>query len=181
MRSRCQRRQSLRVFKRNMPAFASGRLTLHSANLDEPGVFDDDIFAGCHGVAHVSHVSNYNDQDYVKMVCDHMIESVNKARTVGRVVVTSSIAAVISEMDLAEIERRPTMYEDRYPDELNPRVVRLIVKAIQWVKSSRNGHFPTPRKKAASGMPSRYVPQITWVRFNRLIKKIWARGNTISK
>ncbi len=108
------------AFLRNMPGYASGRLTLHSANLDDPGVFDD-IFAGCHGVAHVSHVSNYNDQDYVRMVCDHMIESVNKSRTVGRVVVTSSIAAVISEMDLNEIERRPTLYEDRYPDELNER------------------------------------------------------------
>lgn len=103
-----------------MPAYASGRLTLHSANLDEPGCFDD-IFAGCHGVAHVSHVSNYNDQDYVKMVCDHMIESVNKSRTVGRVVVTSSIAAVISEADIQELKRRPTLYEDRYPDEQNPR------------------------------------------------------------
>ena len=108
------------AFLKAMPGFASGRLTLHSANLDEPGVYDD-IFAGCHGVAHVSHVSNYNDQDYVKMVCDHIIESVNKSHTVGRVVVTSSIAAVISEMDLHELERRPTLYEDRYPDELNPR------------------------------------------------------------
>ena len=108
------------AFLRNMGGYASGRLTLHSANLDEPGVFDD-VFAGCHGVAHVSHVSNYNDQDYVKMVCDHMIESVNKSRTVGRVLVTSSIAAVISEMDLHELERRPALYEDRYPDELNPR------------------------------------------------------------
>ena len=91
-----------------MPAYASGRLTLHSANLDKPGSFDD-IFAGCHGVAHVSHVSNYNDQDYVEMVYDHLIESVNKSRTVGRVVVTSSIAAVISEVDIQELKRRPTL------------------------------------------------------------------------
>lgn len=108
------------AFLREMPGFASGRLTLHAANLDNAGCFDE-IFEGCHGVAHVSHVSNYNDQDYVKMVCDHMIESVNKSGTVGRVVVTSSIAAVISEADIQELKRRPTLYEDRYPDEQNPR------------------------------------------------------------
>ena len=108
------------AFLKAMPGYASGRLTLHSANLDDEGVYDD-IFTGCHGVAHVSHVSNYNDQDYVKRVCDHIIESVNKSKTVGRVVVTSSIAAVISEMDLHELERRPVCDEDRYPDEQNPR------------------------------------------------------------
>ena len=45
-------------FLRAMPAFASGRLTLHEADLDRPGCFDP-IFAGCHGVAHLSHVSDY--------------------------------------------------------------------------------------------------------------------------
>ncbi|MGH2930128.1 MAG: hypothetical protein ACRDL8_18135 [Solirubrobacteraceae bacterium] len=34
---------------------------------------------------------------------------------------TSSVAAVISEMDLNEVRRRPVFNEDRYPDELNPR------------------------------------------------------------
>ena len=107
-------------FLRAMPAYASGRLTLHSANLDDDGCFDD-IFKGCHGVAHVSHVSNYSDEAYVRRVCDHMINSVNESGTVGRVVVTSSIAAVISEVDINELQRRPTLYEDRYPDEQNPR------------------------------------------------------------
>ncbi len=36
-------------FLRAMPGYASGRLTLHSANLDEAGCFDD-IFAGYQGV-----------------------------------------------------------------------------------------------------------------------------------
>ena len=103
-----------------MPAYASGRLTLHSANLDEAGCFDE-IFEGCQGVCHVSHVSTYDDQDYVKMVCDHIIESVNKSQSVNRVIVTSSIAAVLSEADIFELERRPVCYEDRYPDELNPK------------------------------------------------------------
>ena len=103
-----------------MPGFASGRLTLHAANLDDAGCFDD-IFKGCHGVCHLSHVSTYDDQDYVQKVCDHIINSVNLSGTVTRVIVTSSIAAVISEVDLQELVRRPVCYEDRYPDEQNPK------------------------------------------------------------
>lgn len=108
------------TFLKEMPGYASGRLTLHSANLDDAGCFDD-IFAGCNGVCHVSHVSDYNDQDYVKRVCEHIIESVNKSETVTRVIVTSSIAAVISEASLQELVRRPVCYEDRYPDEQDPK------------------------------------------------------------
>ena len=107
-------------FLRQMPGFASGRLTLHSADLDNAGCFDD-IFKGCNGVAHVSHISTYEDHEYVEMVCDHIINSVNKSETVNRVVVTSSVAAVMSEMDLDELVRRPVLFEDRYPDDLNPR------------------------------------------------------------
>ena len=107
-------------FLKAMPGYASGRLTLHSANLDEAGCFDD-IFRGCHGVAHLSHVSTYDDLDYVKKVCDHVINSVNQSETVNRVIVTSSIAAVISEQDIQELVRRPVLYEDRYPDEQNPK------------------------------------------------------------
>ena len=107
-------------FLRAMPGFASGRLTLHGADLDQAGCFDA-VFAGCNGVCHVSHVSRYDDADYVGKVCAHVIESVNNAPSVSRVVVTSSIAAVISEVDLKEVVRRPVFYEDRYPDELNPR------------------------------------------------------------
>ncbi len=107
-------------FLKQMPGYASGRLTLHEADLDTKGCFDE-IFEGCHGVCHVSHVSNYEDQEYVSMVCDHIIASINKSSTVGRVVVTSSIAAVLSEADIHEIARRPVMYEDRFPDEQNPK------------------------------------------------------------
>lgn len=106
-------------FLKSMPGYASGRLTLHSANLDEPGCFDQ-IFKGCQGVAHLSHVSSYDDMDYVKMVCDHVINSVNQSDSVNRVVVTSSIAAVMSETDIQELVRRPVLYEDPYPDEQNP-------------------------------------------------------------
>lgn len=107
-------------FLKAMPGYLSGRLTLHSADLDEEGCFDE-IFKGCNGVCHVSHVSDYNDQEYVEKVCAHMIESVNQSETVTRVIVTSSIAAVISEVDLQELVNRPVCYEDRYPDEQNPK------------------------------------------------------------
>jgi len=107
-------------FLTDMGAYRSGRLTLHAADLDQDGCFDE-IFAGCHGVCHLSHVSDYDDHTYVQRVCDHIINSVNRAKTVTRVVVTSSIAAVISEVDLQELVRRPVCYEDRYPDEQNPK------------------------------------------------------------
>ena len=107
-------------FLKALPAFASGRLTLHGADLDNPGCFDE-VFKGCHGVAHISHVSGYTDIDYIQRTCDHIIASINGSGSVTRVVVTSSIAAVISEMDLQEIVRRPVFYEDRYPDEMNPK------------------------------------------------------------
>jgi nucleoside-diphosphate-sugar epimerase len=66
-------------------------------------------------------VSDYNDADYVARVCAHVIDSVNNSGSVTRVVVTSSIAAVISEADIHEVVRRPVFYEDRFPDEMNPR------------------------------------------------------------
>ena len=108
------------AFLEEMPGHASGRLTLHSADLDNAGCFDE-IFQGCHGVCHVSHVSDYDDHDYVRRVCDHIIESVNQSGTVTRVIVTSSIAAVIDEADIQEFVRRPVLDEDRYPDEQNPK------------------------------------------------------------
>ncbi len=107
-------------FLEAMPGYASGRLTLHAADLDQPGCFDE-IFDGCHGVAHLSHVSDYEDHDYITMVCDHIIASVERAPSVSRVVVTSSIAAVIEEVDIYEMQRRPVLYEDRYPDADNPK------------------------------------------------------------
>jgi nucleoside-diphosphate-sugar epimerase len=107
-------------FLKEMPGYASGRLTLHAADLDQDGCFDA-IFAGCQGVCHVSHVSTYDDPAYVQRVCDHVIASVNGSNSVNRVIVTSSIAAVMSEADINELARRPVIYEDRYPDESNPK------------------------------------------------------------
>ena len=107
-------------FLRALPGFASGRLTLHSADLDQAGCFED-VFAGCKGVCHVSHVSDYDDEDYMRGVCKHIIDSINRSNSVNRVIVTSSIAAIISEADLKELVRRPVFYEDRYPDEASPK------------------------------------------------------------
>ena len=42
-------------FLKDMPAYASGRLTLFEADLDKAGCFDA-AFAGANGVAHISHV-----------------------------------------------------------------------------------------------------------------------------
>lgn len=108
------------TFLKDMPGYASGRLTLHAADLDSGGCFDE-IFKGCHGVCHVSHVSDYDDHEYVQRVCDHIINSVNESGSVTRVIVTSSIAAVISEADIQELAKRPVLYEDRYPDEQSPK------------------------------------------------------------
>ena len=107
------------TFLRQLPGYASGRLTIHSADLDRAGCFDD-VFAGCHGVCHVSHVSRYTDPDYVRTVCDHTIASIDKSETVGRVIVTSSLATVLTEADPREWARRPVLYEDRYPNETHP-------------------------------------------------------------
>jgi nucleoside-diphosphate-sugar epimerase len=107
-------------FLEAMPAYASGRLTLHAANLDEPGCFDD-VFRGCDGVAHVSHLTTYDDPAYVRRTCEHIIASVEASGSVRRVVVTSSLAAILSEADIAELARRPVVNEDREPDEANPK------------------------------------------------------------
>ena len=107
------------TFLRQMPGYASGRLSIHSADLDQAGCFDQ-AFAGCHGVCHVSHVSKYNDMDYVQMVCDHTIASIDRSKSVGRVIVTSSLATVLTDVDPQEWARRPVLYEDRYPNEQHP-------------------------------------------------------------
>jgi nucleoside-diphosphate-sugar epimerase len=107
-------------FLKAMPGYASGRLTLWSADLDQPGCFDE-AFRGAGGVAHISHVSNYNDEAYVRGVCEHVIGSIDASNSVTRAIITSSIAAIMSESDIQEMVRRPVIYEDRWPDETNPK------------------------------------------------------------
>ena len=107
-------------FLRQLPAYKSGRITIHTADLDVEGCFDD-IFKGCQGLCHVSHVSDYTDPKYMTRVCNHIIDSINNSNSINRVIVTSSIAAVMSEADVQEFVKRPVFYEDRYPDEESPK------------------------------------------------------------
>jgi nucleoside-diphosphate-sugar epimerase len=107
-------------FLEAMNPYSSGRLTLHAADLDQPGCFDE-VFRGADGVAHVSHVSTYDDPDYVRRTCDHIIASIAASGTVRRALVTSSLAAIIAEADINELVRRPIVDEDREPDESNPK------------------------------------------------------------
>jgi dihydroflavonol-4-reductase len=107
-------------FLKRMAPYGSGRLTLWAADLDQESCFDA-AFDGAQGVAHISHVSTYADETYLRRVNDHIIASVNKSGTVRRVALTSSIAAIMSEADLQEMVRRPVIYEDRWPDEANPK------------------------------------------------------------
>ena len=72
-------------------------------------------------MCHVSHVSDYTDPNYMIRVCNHIIESINNSNSINRVIVTSSIAAVMSEADVQEFVKRPVFYEDRYPDEASPK------------------------------------------------------------
>ncbi|HEY3483855.1 MAG TPA: hypothetical protein VGK49_00670, partial [Ilumatobacteraceae bacterium] len=67
------------------------------------------------------HVSTYDDAEYVRRTCDHIIASVESSGSIRRVVVTSSLAAIISETDITELQRRPVVDEDREPDESNPK------------------------------------------------------------
>lgn len=157
-------------FLQQMPGYASGRLTLHAADLDHDGCFDD-IFAGCHGVCHVSHVSGYDDQDYIRRVCDHIIQSVNNSKTVTRVIVTSSVAAVISEADIQELVRRPVCYEDRYPDESNPKRTPERGQGYSMGKVLAERAFLMRPRRVADGMPLPVVRQITLGRFYLPIKK----------
>ena len=107
-------------FLRRMRGYSTARLTLHAADLNNEGCFDD-IFAGCHGVCHVSHVSDYSDMDYVRGVCSHIISSINQSESVTRVIVTSSLASIMTEGDINELVRRPVIYEDRAPVPDHPK------------------------------------------------------------
>ncbi|MDZ7685515.1 MAG: hypothetical protein U5O39_11340 [Gammaproteobacteria bacterium] len=98
MRARCDGREKSRVPQGDAGVCFQETDAATLPTWIEDGCFDE-IFKGCHGVAHVSHVSDYSDMDYVKRVCGHIIKSVNEAGTVSRVVVTSSIAAVLTEGD----------------------------------------------------------------------------------
>lgn len=137
-------------FLLDMGAYASGRLTLHAADLDDPGCLDRTL-PGCDGLAHVSHVTTYDDADAVRRTCDHIIDSIDRSDTVRRVIVTSSVAAVMSEADINELVRRPVLDEDRYPDEANPKrtpqrgqgysMGKVLAERVFADAAERTGHW----------------------------------------
>ena len=166
-------------FLKAMNPYASGRLTLHPADLDQPGCFDD-VFRGCDGVAHVSHVSTYDDPDYVRRTCDHIIASVESSGSVRRVVVTSSLAAIISEADINELARRPIVDEDREPDESNPKRTPERGQGYSMGKVIAQHAFADAAAATAGGMRSPCARPTTWAPSCRRTTRTAARGSTSS-
>ena len=77
-----------------------GRVTLHKANLLEPGSYDEP-FAGCRALLHVGTAMGYGGANKPQQVYDgavggtaNVMKSVQKAGTVRRFVYTSSFAAI---------------------------------------------------------------------------------------
>ena len=130
------------AFLVNMPAYASGRLTLHSADLNDAGCFDT-IFAGCQGVLHVSHLPDYESPEHVQATCDHIVASINNSKSVNRLIFTSSIAGIISEISLSELVKRPVLYEDRYPDESDKRRTHTTMVRALLAPSERSARCTT--------------------------------------
>ena len=156
-------------------------LTLHSADLDQAGCFDT-VFAGCQGVCHVSHVSDYDDDEYLRGVCAHVIDSVNRSNSVNRVIVTSSIAAIISEADLKELVRRPVFYEDRYPDEASPkRHTGTRARLLHWQSHAGANVHRSCGGQWQLGLHSHLPCRTTSDPCFRPIKKKKVLGNITSK
>ena len=125
----------------------------------------------------MSHVSDYTDHAYIKRVCDHIIQSVNASGTVSRVIVTSSVAAVISEMDLEEIGRRPVFYEDRYPDDANPKRTAQS-QGYSMGKILAETAFAGAAEQHGVGMPLLVAPLVTWGYSVSPPKKLWSLATT---
>ena len=106
-----------------MNPYASGRLTLHAADLDQPRAASTrSPGAPTPSLLNVSHVSTYDDPEYVRRTCDHIVKSID-----------SSGIGPPGRGDLEpgrRSSRRPTspsssggryVDEDREPDESNPK------------------------------------------------------------
>ena len=163
-------------FLRQLSGFASGRLTLHPADLDQPGCFDA-AFRGCNGVAHLSHLSDYQDQTRIQQVCEHVIASLHRSGSVTRMVLTSSIAAVISEMDPQELVRRPVLYEDRYPDLHNPKRTPERGQGYSMGKLLAEQLFADAAQAHGAGTPSPSARATTWARSSRRTSRPAAPGS----
>mmetsp|Transcript_141300 Transcript_141300/g.451616 ORF Transcript_141300/g.451616 Transcript_141300/m.451616 type:complete len:356 (-) Transcript_141300:51-1118(-) len=102
-------------FLRAMPGFSIGQLSLHSCDINCRGAFDA-AFSGCQGVLHAA-----ADADLpLEMRADgypdtsrFLIDSINKAETVSRVIYTSSVASLAGDSDLESFRARPVICEER--------------------------------------------------------------------
>jgi len=89
-------------FLRDLPGFSSGRLTLHSANISEPGALDE-ILRGCHALIHAAADPDIplerRPQEYGSS-SQHIIDSVNRTSSISRVIYVSSAAAIMGDTDV---------------------------------------------------------------------------------
>ncbi len=122
---------------RNLPG--ADRLTLYAADLLEPGVFDE-VVDGADAVIHsASPFFTQNVTDgYEQLVkpavegTENVLSAVNKAASVCRVVLTSSVAAVVG--DAADAKRYPGR----------------VVDETRWNDTSSTTHQPYSYSKTAA-------------------------------
>ena len=139
-------------FLRAMPAYHTGRLTLHDGDVDKTGVFDE-ILSDCQGFCHVSHVSDYGNEDYIQEVASNLIASINASDTVCRVIFTSSTAGVGGPNINPRLPNYGTpvvMYEDRYNDEEDPGRIRARKTGAAYSVSKVQSQFLFSEGAAAS-------------------------------
>jgi len=121
-------------FLKAMAVNKAGRLSLHSADMTVPGVYDT-VFEGAHTVFHPAEVfmsfsegSNIQEarkdfgekvtleamHDHAMRSSQYIVDSVNKSSTVKRLVYTASIASIMPT-GLREYVNNPVIDESREP------------------------------------------------------------------
>ena len=114
-------------FLKAMPQCTTGRLTLHSCDINVPGVFDP-VFDGAHGVVHsADQLMSAGGEEKGHTAAAHpaaateavqgILDSIGKSATVVRLIYTSSIAGVLHESDITQYIKRPLIWDGRYPGE----------------------------------------------------------------
>jgi len=106
------------AFLRQMAGFSTGDLTLSVCDVTKPGSLDE-VLSGCHGLVHAAADADTplekRPEEY-GTTARHVINSVNNARSIVRVIYTSSVASIMGYTDPRELRLRPTIDEMRYPD-----------------------------------------------------------------
>jgi nucleoside-diphosphate-sugar epimerase len=114
------------AFLRAMPQCVTGRLTLHSCNINDPGVFDE-VCEGAHGFVHTAdqlmsaggeergHSAGAHPAAALHAI-NGIIGSIEKSTTMCRLVYTSSIAGCVHDTP-ENLRKRPVIHDWRYPGE----------------------------------------------------------------